>query len=74
MVTIEKLEGNVRGEESMPDYTVELTSKTVYGPFSYVSASRLRAELVEGKLNLSEMVFDEDCPVSIKIKELKPEK
>jgi hypothetical protein len=58
----------------MPDYTVELTSKTVYGPFSYVSASRLRAELVEGKLNLSEMVFDEDCPVSIKIKELKPEK
>ena len=58
----------------MPDYTVELTSKTVYGPFSYGSPARLRSDLVEGKLNLSEMVFDEDCPVSIKIKELKPEK
>ena len=58
----------------MPDFDVEVTSKTIYGPFTYPSASALRADLVEGKLNLSEMVFDEDCPVSIKIKELKPEK
>ena len=58
----------------MPDFDVEVTSKTIYGPFAYASASALRAALVEGKLNLSEMVFDEDCPVSIKIKELKPEK
>jgi len=58
----------------MPDFTVEVTSKTIYGPFTYSSPSDLRAELVEGRLNLSNVVFDEDCPVSIKIKELKPEK
>ena len=58
----------------MPDFTVEVTSKTTYGPFTFPSASDLRQDLVEGKLNLSEMIFDEDCPVSIKIKELKPEK
>ena len=52
----------------MPDFDVEVTSKTVYGPFTYPSASALRTDLVEGKLNL------EDCPVSIKIKELQPEK
>ena len=58
----------------MPDFTVEVTSKTIYGPFTYPSPSDLRADLVEGKLNLSTLIFDEDCPVSIKIKELKPEK
>ena len=58
----------------MPDFNVEVTSKTTYGAFTYPDASSLRADLVEGRLNLSEMVFDEDCPVSIKIKELKPEK
>ena len=57
-----------------PDFNVEVTSKTVYGAFTYPSASQLRTDLVEGKLNLSEMIFDEDCPVSIKIKELKSEK
>ena len=58
----------------MPDFTVEVTSKTTYGPFTYPSPSDLQTDLVEGKLKLSEMIFDEDCPVSIKIKELKPEK
>ena len=58
----------------MPDFNVKVTSKTTYGPFTFPDASSLRADLVEGKLNLSEMIFDEDYPVSIKIKELKPEK
>lgn len=60
--------------EKMPDYTVEVTSKSSYGPFSYQNPANLRRDLVEGKLNLSKMVFNQDCPVSIKIKELKPEK
>ena len=58
----------------MPDFTVEVVSKTTYGPFVFTSPADLREALVEGKLNLSEMIFDEDYPVSIKIKELKPEK
>ena len=58
----------------MPDFTVEVTSKTTYGPFTFPSPSDLRAQMVEGKLDLTALVIDEDCPVSIKIKELKPEK
>ena len=55
----------------MPDFTVEVTSKTVYGPFTFPSAASLREALVEGKLNLSELIIDVDCPTSIKIKEVK---
>ena len=58
----------------MPDFIVEVTSKTIYGPFTYPSASQLRSELVQGNLKLDKLIIDADCPTNIKIKEVKPEK
>ena len=55
----------------MPDYTIEVHSKTVYGPFTYADGSTLKAAFTEGKLNLSEVVLEDDQITRIAVKEIK---
>ena len=58
----------------MPDFIIEVTTRNTYGPFTYASAANLRADLVAGKLNMTEMEFETNAPTAIKVKEVKPEK
>ncbi len=55
----------------MPDYTIEVQSKTIYGPFTYVDGSRLKKDFTEGKLNLSEVVLEGDQITRVAVKEVK---
>jgi hypothetical protein len=60
----------------MPDFIVEVHSKSIYGPFTYPSAAHLRADLVGGNLKMDEVatIIDQDTPTRISVKEVKPEK
>lgn len=60
----------------MPDFIVEVHSKSIFGPFTYPNAAALRADLVGGRLKMDEVttIIDQDTPTRIAVKEVKPEK
>lgn len=58
----------------MPDFIIEVVTRNTYGPFTYVTAARLREDLVAGKLDMTEFEFETNAPTSLKVKEVKPEK
>ena len=57
-----------------PEFCVEITSKTIYGPVTYPNASDLKEALVAGTLKLDSLMIDEDSPFSLKVKEVKEPK
>jgi len=57
----------------MPEFVVELTEKSTFGPFTYPSAADLKGDLLAGRLKLADEIF-ESMPFSIKVKEVKEPK
>ncbi len=56
----------------MPEYVIEVKSKSVYGPFDYPDPSQLREDFLAGKLPLrTENAIIEDSLAGITVKEYK---
>jgi hypothetical protein len=59
----------------MPDYAIEVKSKSIYGPFTYPDPAKLRADFLAGKLPLTpENAIIQDNLTGVTVKEVKPEK
>jgi hypothetical protein len=55
----------------MPNFAIEVTSKTLYGPFNYQSEQALQNDLVAGSLDISSRMMVEGGGTVIKVKEIK---
>lgn len=55
----------------MPNFVVELTSKTIFGPFNAASEMELRNRLLSGYLRMSDAIVEEVSGTTLRVKELK---
>ena len=59
----------------MPEFIIEVTSKRIFGPYTFPSAAVARNAIVAGELRgMDELEVVDNSPVTFKIKEVKPEK
>lgn len=56
----------------MPEFIIEVTSKRIFGPFTYPTSDDVMNAIVNGELNMGEVEDpDQVSPVVFKIKEAK---
>jgi len=58
----------------MPEFIIEVTSKRIFGPYTFPSAAVARNAIVAGELRMDELEVVDNSPVTFKVKEVKPEK
>jgi|WetSurMetagenome_2_1015567.scaffolds.fasta_scaffold01177_19 hypothetical protein len=55
----------------MPEFMIEVTSKSTFGPYNYATSAKLRNAIVAGELKMDELEAEDLGPVVFKVKAVK---